>query len=231
MAEADVLDTYRRVETPEGVELGIRVAGPIPRAMAWLVDLLIRIVIYVVASIALAFLGAAGGGMFLLLLFLGEWFYPVLFEVLRRGATPGKEAFGLVVLHDDGTPVGWSASIVRNLLLFADFMPFMYGFGLLSMLFSGSFKRFGDIAGGTVVAYRERETRKRKLPEVPPLAPNMPLSTEEQMALIAYAERFDSWTPARAAELSDLLRGLTGASGEEGSKRALGMAAWLLGNR
>ena len=231
MAQTPVLDTYRAVETPEGVELGIRVAGPVPRAMAWLVDLLIRFVIYFVSAIALGFLGAAGGGLFLLLFFLGEWFYPVLFEVLRRGATPGKEAFGLVVLHDDGTPVGWSASIVRNLLLFADFMPFMYGFGLLCMLFSGSFKRFGDVAAGTVVAYRERETKRRKLPEVEPIAPNVPLSLEEQMALISYAERFDSWTPARAAELSDLVRSLSGAEGEEGSKRLLGMAAWLLGKR
>ena len=34
-----MIDTRRAIETPEGVELGLRVAGPIPRAYAWLVDL------------------------------------------------------------------------------------------------------------------------------------------------------------------------------------------------
>ena len=34
-----MLDTTRRVATPEGIELTLRLAGPVPRALAWAVDL------------------------------------------------------------------------------------------------------------------------------------------------------------------------------------------------
>jgi hypothetical protein len=30
-----MLDTTRKVATPEGIELTLRLAGPVPRAMAW----------------------------------------------------------------------------------------------------------------------------------------------------------------------------------------------------
>ena len=31
-----MIDTCRRVETPEGIEIALRVAGPVPRFYAWL---------------------------------------------------------------------------------------------------------------------------------------------------------------------------------------------------
>ncbi len=58
-------------------------------------------------------LGDLGLGIYLLLFFSLLWFYPVAFEVWRRGATPGKSALGLQVVHDDGTPVGLPASLLR----------------------------------------------------------------------------------------------------------------------
>ena len=33
-----VIDTLRAVPTPEGIELTLRLAGPIPRALAWVID-------------------------------------------------------------------------------------------------------------------------------------------------------------------------------------------------
>ena len=37
-----MLDTTRRVATPEGIELTLHLAGPVPRAIAWAIDLAIR---------------------------------------------------------------------------------------------------------------------------------------------------------------------------------------------
>ena len=37
-----MLDTARRVATPEGIEITLRVAGPVPRALAYLLDLVLR---------------------------------------------------------------------------------------------------------------------------------------------------------------------------------------------
>ncbi len=226
-----MLDTYRAVETPEGVELGLRVAGLPARMLAYGIDSVIRILMHALSLAVLAPLGTIGGGIFLLSLFVGAWFYPVLFEVLWGGATPGKRALGLVVLHDDGTPVGWTASIVRNLLRTADLLPFAYGLGILSMLFSRDFKRLGDHAARTVVVYREREAASLPLAGARSWAPPVPLAAAEQKAIIDFSHRLPKWSDERACELSDLASPLTGARGEEGLTRLVGAANWLVGRR
>src|SRR5438093_12906452 len=100
-----MLDTTRRVATPEGIELTLHLAGPVPRAMAWALDLAIRAaVLFVIAMLALN-LGRSGWGIVLLAAFFLEWLLPALFEAKWRGQTPGKRALGLMVLNDDGSPV------------------------------------------------------------------------------------------------------------------------------
>ena len=227
-----MLDTYRSVETPEGVELKIAVAGPVARAYAWLIDAGYRLGILLAASALLGLLGQFGTGALLVVAFLVEWFYPVWFEVRRGGQTPGKKSLGIAVLHDDGTAVGWSASMLRNLLRFADFLPFFYGIGLGSMLCQRDFKRLGDLAAGTIVAYRSTLKKQSKLADAPPLPPQIPLSQPEQRAVISFAEREPTWSDERAAELAALTRPLTGAPNGQASAAALmGLANWLVGRR
>ena len=60
----------------------------------------------------------------MILLFALEWLYPVVFELTPSGATPGKRVFGLRVVMDNGLPVTPAASMTRNLLRAADFLPF-----------------------------------------------------------------------------------------------------------
>jgi len=226
-----VLDSVRLVETPEGVELALRVAGPVPRLLAWVLDLLLRGVLYVALTIAAATLGRSGLGLLLIALFAIEWIYPVVFEVWRDGATPGKRRMGLIVLHRDGTPVRLTASAIRNLVRFADFLPFGYGIGLVSMLVTRDFQRLGDLAAGTVVVHRDEEPSGARVAAAPPLAPPVPLDLAEQRAVIEYAERLGTWTEARASELAAIVRPLTGTHGREAMVRLLGIAAWLLGRR
>ncbi|HEX2165186.1 MAG TPA: RDD family protein [Thermoanaerobaculia bacterium] len=226
-----MIDTYRAIETPEGVELRLRLAGPAPRALAWLIDATLRLVGYAVASIPMTLLGRVGQGLFFLVLFLGEWFYPVLFEVYAGGATPGKKLVGLAVVHDDGTPVGWSGALLRNLLRFVDFLPVAYGAGLATMLFQPRFKRLGDLAAGTVVVHGEREERALRAVDAPPLPPPLPLDPDEQRAVVAFAERMPLWGPARAAELATLAAPLVDARGQAAVTRLAGVANWLVGRR
>jgi uncharacterized RDD family membrane protein YckC len=219
------------VETPEGVELALRVAGPVPRLLAWVLDLLLRGTLYVALAIVAATLGRSGLGLLLIALFAIEWLYPVVFEVWRDGATPGKRRMGLVVLHRDGTPVRFTASAIRNLIRFVDFLPFGYGIGLVSMLVTRDFQRLGDLAAGTVVLHRDDELAGYRVPAAAPLAPPVPLDLAEQRAVIEYAERLGTWTEARATELAGIVRPLTGTAGREAMVRLLGIAAWLLGRR
>lgn len=237
LTESEVLpfDAVRRVETPEGVTLTLRVAGPLPRLYAALVDGAIRGFAYSVAAVVLSLLHDLGQGPLLLTLFLGEWAYPVLFEVFRRGATPGKSLLALKVVNGDGTPVNLTASTLRNLLRFADFLPFGYAAGVLSILLTDGFQRLGDLVAGTVVVHadspRPSASRGLRVPDVPPVAPPVPLRAHEQRVIVGFAERLATWPPERARELADLACGLTGAAGQEGVNRLLGHASWLVGRR
>jgi uncharacterized RDD family membrane protein YckC len=201
-----MLDTLRTVPTPEGIELSLKVAGPMPRARAWLLDLLIRLAILLVLGMVLGALGKFGSGLILLTAFVLEWAYPVLFEVLRNGQTPGKRACDLRVLHEDGTPVQWRASVARNLIRAVDFLPVCYGFGLIAMLLNRDFKRLGDLAAGTIVVHTERKRASKGMSLAEPLMPNpalnMALNLAEQRAVIDFAERRATWSTERANELA-----------------------------
>ena len=224
-----MLDTLREVQTPEGIDLHLPVAGLVPRALAWLIDALIRSGIYIVLAVVLRF-GKTGVGVFLLATFIIEWFYPVLFEVLRGGQTPGKRAYAMAVINDDGTPVRWSGSLIRNLLRVADFLPVLYGFGIISILLNRDFKRLGDLAAGTLVVYQETRLPTHTLPKGGAVRPPYPLTLEEQQAIIAFAERSTSLTGERSEELAQLSGPLV-----EGAphpvQRLYGMAQWLMGSR
>lgn len=226
-----MLDTYRAIETPEGVELRLRVAGPVVRSLAWVIDLLIRGGIYIVLAIVLAKFGKFGWGLLLIGLFLIEWFYPVLFEVYRHGATPGKRRMGLCVVNDDGTPVGWSASLIRNLLRYVDFLPVLYGFGLISMLLHPDFKRLGDIAAGTRVVYRDAAKKAIQVPAVAAKPPHFSLTLEAQRAVIDFAERSPELSPERKEELANIVFPASRNQPGKGINQLYATANWLLGKK
>jgi len=224
-----MLDTTRRVATPEGIELTLHLAGPVPRALAWAVDLLVRAVIVLIVSVVAFRLGTAGYGVALLTAFFVEWLLPAWFEV-RWGQTPGKRALGLLVLNDDGSPVRWPASLTRNLLRAVDFLPFFYAFGLLAMFASRDFKRLGDFAAGTVVVYQPGKIRPHEVPPASPIAPPFVLSLADQRAVLDLAERSASLTGERFAELAALAGPLVGGlSSERAVARLLGIANHIVG--
>ena len=101
-----MLDTLSSVTTPELIEVELHPAGLLPRSLAWLIDTSLRFALLMLLAQVLFALGDFGSGLFLLAYFLLEWFYPVLFEVLGAGASPGKRALRLAVVLTDGTPVG-----------------------------------------------------------------------------------------------------------------------------
>lgn len=224
--------------TPEGVELTLSVAGPVARARAWAIDMLIRGVLFLGLFLSLSALGEAGTGVLLASLFAMEWLYPVLCEVYWRGATPGKHATRLTVLHDDGTPVGWRAAVVRNTVRAVDFLPFFYTFGFIAMLLNRDFKRLGDLAAGTVVVHRPAVSVSRPanvtatevMPVSLPLA--LPaLTINEQRAVVGFAERRWRWSTERAAELATHAgAAIGGAVGLLASARLVALAGRLTGH-
>ncbi|MFL6551406.1 MAG: RDD family protein [Povalibacter sp.] len=229
-----ILDTVVSAETPEGIVIELRPAGLTARLYAFLIDQLIRFGIVVMVGTLARFLQGVGIGMYLVAVFALEWFYPVEFELSRWGATPGKRAFKLKVVMDSGLPITPAASITRNLLRFADFLPFMYGFAAISMLVRRDFKRLGDIAAATLVVYEPLPSQKATLDNVEPMAPVIPLSPRDQAAVIALAARAPRMTVDRLDELAALAAAVSGDAGQSGpivTKRVLAVAQWLLGKR
>lgn len=221
----------KSIETPEGIDLCVSVAGPLPRATAWLLDALIRYGMLFAASFLISLFESAGIGLFLILIFMIEWFYFVLFEVFMHGQTPGKKMIGIQVLNDDGTPVDWGPSLLRNLLRVVDFLPLFYGFGLMSMLANRDFKRIGDIGAGTIVVYVEKTAERNDIPSARPQSPPVQLSLEEQQAVIAYAERYSGLSKERAAELAALATPLAAPLPKTTPQHLLEIANWLVGRR
>jgi uncharacterized RDD family membrane protein YckC len=184
-----MLDTTRRVATPEGIELTLRLAGPVPRALAWLVDLAIRVGIVLVVMTAASPLGRAGAGVVLLAAFFVEWLLPAWFEAQMGGQTPGKRVFGIAVLNDDGTPLRWPGALTRNLLRAVDFLPLLYAAGCITMLFTPQHRRLGDLLAGTLLVREERfdldkYTAPAPAPSVPVAAGGPVRLTPEDVELI-----------------------------------------------
>lgn len=228
-----MLDTVRAVHTPEGVDLQLPTAGPLLRAVAWLIDFAIRFAALSVLSGFLAMLGDAGMGLYLVGLFAIWWVYPMAFEALG-GQTPGKRAMGLKVVAGDGAPLGWQAAVVRNLLRVVDMLPFGYAAALVCGFCDAWGRRLGDIVAGTVVVHVApppslvaRPVRADALAEVLPPAPLRP---EEQAALVAFGERVDRLTPERQEELADLLEPVTGARQRLGLLRLRALIDQLMGH-
>ena len=148
-----MLDTLRQIETPEGVFLRLRAAGALPRAQAWTIDFVLRMVVFWASMIPLSLFGRAGMGMGALLMFALMWIYAVVCEVWFGGQTLGKRAMGLRVVSADGAPVTLVPSVVRNLLRVVDILPGVYAVGLASTLMDPYARRLGDVIAGTMVIH------------------------------------------------------------------------------
>jgi uncharacterized RDD family membrane protein YckC len=152
------------IQTPENVAFGYQVAGIGSRFLASLLDtlliLLMQIVVILVFVLVLsafdllgetiaawvyAVLGIVG--------FIFFWGYYIFFEMLWNGQTPGKRWVGLRVIRTDGTPITLSESFIRNLTRLVDFLPAMYGIGIISMFLDKQSRRLGDLAAGTLVVH------------------------------------------------------------------------------
>jgi len=228
-----VIDTLRPVSLPEGVEITLQLAGPLARARAWLIDFACKMLLTMMIPPLLRLLGDTGEGAILVFLFVAWILYPILFEALWSGATPGKRICALAVVNDDGTPIGWSAAFLRNVMRMADMLPIGYAVGIASMLLDRQFRRLGDLAAGTIVIHREpaRAATKFAVAKLPaPVAPPMGLTALEQRAVLDFAERRRSWSDERAAEIAELAAPLVqGRTGAEAVERIDAVAASLVG--
>jgi uncharacterized RDD family membrane protein YckC len=120
------------------------------RAVAVLIDSILLFVVGYLLAIGTGQTSQSGfnlaGGPALLGIGLA---YFIVMEA-TRGATLGKLAMRLKVVKQDGTPMDWQASVVRNVLRLIDGFLF-YLVGAIVVWVSKSRQRLGDMAAHTIV--------------------------------------------------------------------------------
>ncbi len=223
------LDTLATIETPEAIDIVLRPAGILPRSIAFLIDFMIRLVWFLVTSPFLIMLGSFGMGLVILNAFFSVWLYSIICEVRFNGVTLGKKALGLRVVNDDGTPIQFPASLLRNLLRTADVLPMFYTFGILSCIFHPQAKRLGDLVAGTLVVYTEKKARRPNIQPVPPIPSPVVLTQEEQRAILSFAERNEKLSLERQQELAMIIAPALGVNASEAVPMLLGVAQNIAG--
>ncbi len=146
------------------VTIDLPLAGAPSRGLARIVDILllslVQAVVGGVLGVAL-FVGlgltdaeptviGVAVGVWLLVVFVIQWFFLTWLELSTRGQTPGKKMLGLRVVRDDGGTLTLAPALIRNLLRL-DAIPGGSVLDLGLMLWSTDGKRLGDLAAGTVV--------------------------------------------------------------------------------
>jgi uncharacterized RDD family membrane protein YckC len=203
-----ILDTRLSLETPEGATLPLAPAGLGARFLAFLIDTLIKMAASICVFVVLSIFDRMGTGLALILTFLLEWFYPVYFEVWRQGRTPGKQNLRIRVVNDDGSPVTFGPSLLRNLLRVVDFLPLGYVTGCITSICNPRFKRLGDLVAGTLVVYDAEPLTQPDFDIKGRLPVPTDFTTDEQRALLAFAERSKRLSPERQSELAGILHPL-----------------------
>ncbi len=151
--------------TPEAVVLELETAGVASRMWAGAVDLAIQIaVLMLLVSVMAGVSGAADGSgadtamaIAVALVLMG---YPVLFETLMRGRTPGKRIFGLRAVTLEGAPIRLRHAVLRMMGGLVDrFLPPLGVTGTLMVLGTARHQRVGDLMAGTIVIRDPDRTR------------------------------------------------------------------------
>lgn len=204
------------VVTGEAVVLEVPCARFPSRLLALVIDMAIQVVL-LIATFLIVGLAAQGGldaasagAIALVVLVFVIVGYPVLWETLTRGASPGKYAMGLRVVSDDGGPERFRQALVRGLAAVVEIWLLLGCPALICSLLSDRGKRLGDLFAGTFVIQQRLPARRGALPLplVPPELAFWAASLEmsgltEQNAETArrYLARLPELTPAAQAEL------------------------------
>ncbi len=207
------------VVTGEAVVLEVPCAGFPSRLLALVLDMVIQAVLFAVllsilgvASLNGGLNNASAGAVAVVAIVAVLVGYPVIWETLTRGRSPGKFALGLRVVSDDGGPERFRQALVRGLAAAVEIWMLLGCPALICSLLSVRGKRLGDLFAGTFVI-QQRLPAKRSTappvamtPELAQWAAALEMSRlSEQTAATArrYLARLPELRPAAQAELGE----------------------------
>lgn len=143
------------IRTTQNVTIEYELAGLRERALAWILDAAIVVIgYYLVIILIMLITGGMGtwwGVFFGMMLFLSYFLYNILFEIMKRGQSPGKMALGTKVVRLDGKDPEWSDVTLRALLQLVDSIFCLGIVGGLLIKTTAKAQRLGDMAANTTI--------------------------------------------------------------------------------
>jgi uncharacterized RDD family membrane protein YckC len=210
------------VNTPEGIQFPLLLAGPVTRFLAWLVDWVCVLILLEVFSVIITLTTAVSSNIALLLWILGYFTltigYGIAFEWFWRGQTVGKRLLRLRVMDAQGLRLHSSQIVIRNLLRAVDMLPGLYLLGGAICLLSRHAQRLGDLAANTIVVRQPKTSQPdldklladkfnsfREHPHLTARLHQRISPAEARIALQALLRRDDLEPSARVELFSDLV--------------------------
>ncbi len=152
------MDDQYLLTTPENVSISYELAGVGSRFVAALPDgpiiFAVEAGLFIMAAIASTVgpswsaFATAAFAIALLLSFATLLGYPMLFEIVWNGQTPGKRKTGIRIVQDNGRPLTATAAIIRNVVRLVDFLPAYYIIGTVVMIIDRLTTKLGlELAG------------------------------------------------------------------------------------
>lgn len=150
-----------RVRTPEGVAFTVRLASPVLRAAAFMVDFAVVSTAWTFVGLALNLLHLISSDVAGMVTTIGYFVftqgYGIATEWLWRGQTLGKKIMRLRVVDARGLRLSFAQVVLRNLLRFIDGLPVFYLVGGVAALLNRRGQRLGDLAADTLVVWEPVE--------------------------------------------------------------------------
>ncbi len=151
-----------RVRTPEGVAFTFRLASPVLRAAALMIDLAVVSIAWSVIAVVLSLLKLFSEDIAGLVIALGYFLfsqgYNIAIEWMWRGQSLGKRVLRLRVVDARGLRLTFAQIALRNLLRFVDGLPLFYLVGGVTTLLNNRAQRLGDLAADTLVVWEPAES-------------------------------------------------------------------------
>ncbi|MDQ2818589.1 MAG: RDD family protein [Candidatus Eremiobacteraeota bacterium] len=185
------MDRTLRVRTPESIAFSYELAGLGSRFLAVGLDLIFQLMCLLCLVIAASaashevrtlirsaqlngrIFESVLAGALIVAAFVILFGYFIAFEAMWNGQTPGKRAIGIRVVRDGGYPIGFTDSLIRNLIRVIEFAIGFYSMSAISTLVSKHNKRLGDLAAGTIVvrdrSYEVSDPRRWLQPAAEPV--------------------------------------------------------------
>ncbi len=207
--------------TGEAVALQLPVARIPTRTAAFVLDLILQVVLGIVLLIVVMLVtrGDDSSPWFAALMLVSLVTvlvgYPVFWETVLRGATPGKLALGLRVVRADGGPVDFRHALTRGLtgaIVDCSQEHAVAGRGREDLPPHAPVRRVGDVLAGTVVVHIRQQLSLPAL-AIPPAwltgwSAGLDLTgLPEDLALAVrqYLTRIDTLTPGAQHEIGQAL--------------------------